>query len=108
VSDKQKAKALADAAERARKSKTLGEATASELCQELRSRDGVDEDFIIDAFGIDPEEASLADYADEIHDIYEAVAAGRTSEALASIYALASGDVTLLHPNSMLRLRSAA
>ena len=105
-----KAKAAADAKERERKEKPVGKATIAELADELDSRDDATDGWIANRFSVDPwdEGEWPADHGDEIRDIYEAVAEGRTKDALTALHELFIEHVSLRHPKSMLNLAQRA
>lgn len=90
----------------ARRAKPLGVATTDELASELWMREEVDDDWLCARFGLEPEEEyPFAHHASDFGDIYDAIAEGRTIDALTALHALVGADVSLLAPASQLRLR---
>lgn len=92
----------------ARKAKKLGEATEKELAAELWDREDVNDEWIANYFALDlkydDDPDPVYDHEREIAEIYDAVAAGRQTEALRLLYEVFSPHVKLLHPNSQMRL----
>lgn len=93
--------------------KKLTEATPEELCIALliwtdKKGNHLTDDWMLSELCIEPEEndeGSFYPHRSEIRDLYDAIAEGRTSDALKLLHTLCSEDISLLAPASQLRLR---